>query len=235
MTFIASIGRPVDVVAQTNPAHAPRRYGCVLSGLQASAALIEHDGNQEGIAIELTPLGSRTLLGMPARELFDLSLELSEVVGGSGDELCERLQATDEWSERFAICDDVLLDLAGESTVAPELQHSWTTLVRSGGQLSIDDLAEETGYTRQHLARRFRDEFGVGPKLAARIVRFDRARHMLTSAPPFISLAQVASACGYFDQAHLYRDFLDLAGCTPKELLGEDLPIFQEPSEPNAA
>src|SRR5262245_38099600 len=92
MTFIASIGEPIDVIAQTAPSQPPRQYGCVLSGLQATSAVISHNGNQEGIAIELTPLGSRVLFGMPARELWDLSLELSEVVGGVGTELWERLQ-----------------------------------------------------------------------------------------------------------------------------------------------
>ena len=92
MTLIVSIGNSIDVIGQTDPTQEPRSYRCVVSGLQDSSALIAHDGNQEGVAIELTPLGSRMLLAMPAREIWDLSLELSEVVGAAGDELWERLQ-----------------------------------------------------------------------------------------------------------------------------------------------
>jgi AraC-like DNA-binding protein len=185
MTFIASIGPPIDVVAQTGPGH---------------------------------------LFGMPARELWDRSLEFSDVVGSAGSELWERLQDASEWDERFRTCDEILLRLAGDAGVAPELRHSWTTLVQSKGQLSVSDLAAEVGYSRQHLGQRFRDEFGLSPKLAARIVRFESARRMLQSVPSYVSIAQVASACGYYDQAHLYRDFAELAGCTPRELLGEELP-----------
>jgi AraC-like DNA-binding protein len=227
MTFIVSVGPPIDVVTQTDPKQQPARYGCVVSGLQASPALIAHNGHQEGVAIELSPLGSRAILGMPARELWDRSHELEDVVGRVGGELWERTQHAGMWDERFATCDDILLRLWRLDETSPELRESWHDLVASGGQISVQDLAEETGYSRQHLTRLFRDEFGLSPKLAARIVRFERARRMLQSVPPFVTIAQVATSVGYYDQAHMNRDFAKLAGCTPTEL-AEDVPNFQE-------
>jgi AraC-like DNA-binding protein len=238
MTFIVSIGPPIVVAAQPRPADAPRAYRCVVGGLQESAALIAHDGNQEGVAVELTPLGSRRLFGMPAQALWGTALELGDVAGAAGDELWERLQHATTWHDRFAVCDEVLARLvcrtddpggaggAATPTVAPELARSWQALVASGGQVSVRELAERTGYSRQHLGRRFRAEFGLGPKLAARVIRFDRARTMLQSLPPDVSVADVAAACGYYDQAHLHRDVADLAGCTPRELLADiELPV----------
>ena len=59
LTFIVSIGPPIDVVAQTDPGQSPARYACVVGGLQAAPALIAHDGNQEGVSVALTPTGSR--------------------------------------------------------------------------------------------------------------------------------------------------------------------------------
>jgi len=228
MTFIVGIGPAIHVTAQTDPRQAPHRYGCVLSGLQASPALIAHDGNQEGVAIELTPLGSRRLFAMPARALWDLSVEFADVAGGAGRELWERMQATTDWAERFRVCDDVLSRLDGEDEVAPDLQRSWTAIVQSAGMISVRDLAAEIGFSRQHLSRRFRSEFGLTPKLAARVVRFERARRMLQSVPSFVAISQAAVSCGYYDQAHLHRDFADLAGCTPAELIREEVPFFQD-------
>ncbi len=232
MTFVVSIGSSIDVCAQTNPAQRPERYRSVLSGLQASAALIAHDGNQEGVAIELSPLGCRALLGAPAAELWDLSFESADVMGRAGDELWQRLQPVHSWSERFDICDEVLVRRVGERRVARELARCWRGIVASGGRLSVGRLAAETGYSRQHLTRLFRSEFGLGPKLASRIVRFEQAERALRTAPASVTLAEVATACGYADQAHLSRDFVDLAGCPPRELLGEDLPILQDVSDP---
>lgn len=101
-------------------------------------------------------------------------------------------------------------------------------MVRSGGTASVSTVATSVGWSRQHLARRFGDEFGLGPKLAGRVVRFERARRMLQSTPSFVSMAHVAAACGYYDQAHLNRDFAELAGCAPTIWLAEELPSFQD-------
>lgn len=223
LTLIASIGPSIDVVAQTDPEQAPASYGVVLAGLQASSAVIYHHGYQEGIAIELTPLGCRALLGLPAGALWNTSLECADVAGAAGRELWERLQVLVRWPDRFGACDEILTRLLHpDKVVAPELSYSWKTLVQSGGEAPISTLAAETGWSRQHLTRRFRNEFGLRPKLAARVIRFERARRMIRQTPSFISLAQVAATCGYYDQAHLNRDFAELAGCSPTTWLAEE-------------
>ncbi|MGW4325638.1 helix-turn-helix domain-containing protein [Nocardia sp. NPDC004573] len=230
MTFIVAIGPTIDVVEQTDPRQSPQNYRCVLSGLQASTALITHNGHQEGVAVALTPLGCRTLFGMPAAALWDTSVEFSDVVGPVGLELWERLQYAPTWRDRFTACDQVLSALADpDRSVGPELSWAWRTVVDSGGGIAIGPLAEQIGWTRQHLARRFNREFGLGPKLAARITRFERARRMLAHTPSYVTIAQVAAACGYYDQAHLDRDFADLAGTSPTSWLAEEVPSVQAP------
>lgn len=228
MTFIVAIGDAIDVVEHTDPHQAPTTYRCVLGGLQASPALIAHHGTQEGVAIELTPAGARALLGLPARELWNTSVEFGTIAGSAGSELWERLQGTAGWDARFAVCDAVLGRLLRPREPDATLLRAWQLVVASGGSGSVADLAQRVGWTRQHLTRRFTDEFGLSPKLAARVVRFERARRMLQATPPFLSIAQVAAACGYFDQAHLTRDFVALAGCPPGQLVAEEVPSFQD-------
>lgn len=232
MTFIVAIGPNIDVVAQTDNRQAPDSYRCVLSGLQDGPALISHGGVQEGIGIELTPLGSRALFGMPASELWNTSVEFTDVVGPLGHRLWEELHEHTTWADRFAACDRVLTRLVvPERLVAPELAWAWRTVVGSDGAVSVGALAERIGWSRQHLTKRFGTEFGASPKLAARIARFERAKRMLSNAPSFVSIAQVAAACGYYDQPHLNRDFAELAGCSPTAWLAEELPSVQDPAE----
>ena len=240
MTFIVAIGPEIDVVRQTDPGQRPRRYRAVLSGLQASAALIAHDGYQEGVAIELRPLACRAVFGLPARALWNTSVELDEVVDGVGRELAERLHDTADWSARFDACDDVLLRLlatrrrSGRGTGAePALAAAWSALERSGGTLGVASLADHVGWSRQHLRTRFVDEVGLAPKLAGRVMRVERARQLLLG-PAAVGdsegsrLADIAVRCGYYDQAHLTREFVDLIGCPPGQLLAEDLPSVQD-------
>ena len=229
LTLIASIGEPIDVVTQTDPQQRPDRYRFVVGGLQAGPALIATPELQEGVAIELTPLGSRALLGMPAAELWDLSVEAGDVMGSAADELWERLHLAADWPSRFAAFDDVFCRLVsfGHAPAPAQVGRAWELLTASGGTMGVGELADRVGWSRRHLAARFTREFGLPPKLAARVVRFERATTMLRS-PVRPALADVAAACGYYDQPHLNRDFVELAGCPPLEWLATEFPSVQD-------
>ena len=56
---------------------------------------------------------------------------------------------------------------------------------------------------------------------------FDRARKLLVRRLTHDTerawlLADLAADCGYFDQAHLAREFRALAGCPPSQWLAEE-------------
>ena len=109
--------------------------------------------------------------------------------------------------------------------IAPEVAQAWRTLLATRGAVSVAELAEETGWSPRHLDNRFRAEIGLTPKAAARVIRFDRARRMLMrrvsqGGPP--ALADLAAAGGYYDQAHLAREFRGLAGVPPSRWLAEE-------------
>ena len=91
----------------------------------------------------------------------------------------------------------------------------------------MSELAAGTGWSDRHLTSRFRAEIGLTPKAAARVIRFDRTRrllvrHLTQHAASEYRLADLAADCGYFDQAHLAREFRTLAGCPPSQWLAEE-------------
>lgn len=65
--------------------------------------------------------------------------------------------------------------------------------------------------SQRQYRRRFESAVGIPPKLHQRIRRFRRVLDMLGQAP----MARVAADCGYYDQAHLIRDFKEFTGVTP--------------------
>jgi AraC-like DNA-binding protein len=229
LTLIFTLDEPLTIVTHPDPGQLPGEFGTLLGGLHSTPALITHDGAQSGIQVALRPLGARALLGLPAGELANLDLPAETVLGGVCAELRDRIRTAPRWPERFAILDEILLRLVRASPgvgIAPEVGWAWRRLLRTGGALRVSDLAAGTGWSGRHLTSRFRAEIGLTPKAAARVVRFDRARRLLVTrvgaADGDFRLADLAVDCGYFDQAHLAREFRALAGCPPSQWLAEE-------------
>ena len=98
------------------------------------------------------------------------------------------------------------LDLAVQGAIA--------LLEEAHGGLRVGELASRIGVSRQHLARRFRVQVGVSPKVLARVLRLqDLLRRASGETRP--DWAQLALAAGYCDQAHLIDEFKALTGATP--------------------
>lgn len=229
LTLIVSLDAPVAMAAMPDPGQSPGAFTAPTAGLHTSPARIVHDGDQHGLHLELSPIGARALLGLPASALAGTVVELDELLGRRAGELVDRVAAAAGWAARFAVVDDVLArDLTGQPGPPPEVVRAWQLLVATGGLIAVAELAAEVGWSRRHLAQRFRAELGLAPKAAARVVRFDRARRRLERSDRG-GIADVAAECGYFDQAHLTRDWHDLAGCTPTAwLAAEGLPSVQD-------
>jgi AraC-like DNA-binding protein len=195
-----------------------------LAGMHDAPVVTEFTGHQHGLQADLTPLGVFTLLGRPMPELTNLTPALDDLEAPDLARLPAQLAEAPGWPQRFARLDAVLLRRLESSRARPdpEVAHAWSRLDRTGGAVRVQLLADETGWSRRHLQTRFRDQVGLTPKQAGRVLRFQRAARLLvplaTDAPAGArSITDVAAACGYADHAHLVREFRALAGCTPTE------------------
>lgn len=95
--------------------------------------------------------------------------------------------------------------------------RTWERLRQTSGRLGVGQLVDEVGCSHRHLVARFREQVGLAPKAVARVLRFQASLRLLERGGR--SLADVAASAGYYDQAHLHREFRDFAGCTPSALL----------------
>ena len=255
LTFIITLDEPLVMLAHPDPGQRPGTFDTLLGGLHSAPALIAHEGAQSGIQVALRPLGTRALLGLPAGELAEIDVPAEAVLSGLCAELRTRVLAAATWPQRFAVLDEILLrkmnvaPAAARHDVAPEVGWAWRQLLTSGGTILVSDLADQTGWSGRHLASRFRAEIGLTPKAAARVIRFDRARHLLARQAAASAtgptgptgpmgpgsgyrLADLAAACGYFDQAHLAREFRALAGCPPSQWLAEEFRHIHAAGDP---
>ena len=224
LTFLFCLDGHVEMLANADPARPPGTFTAAVGGLHDSPARIAQGEPQTGVQLRLTWRGARALLGVPAAALAGDTVDLAALLPGRPATLIDRLASAAGWAERFAILDAELTALLrrgrGERGVLPEVGYAWDRLAETGGNLRIEELAREVGWSRRHLAEKFRAETGLGPKAAARVIRFEGACDRLL-APDRPALARVAADTGYVDQAHLSRDFRDLAGIPATAWLAE--------------
>ena len=195
------------------------------TGLSSTYAVTETDRSQEGAQVMLTPLGARRLVGLPLDEVGDRLIDPADLFGAAASETIEHLQETNSHAGRLAILEQEMtrrLALSG-NPLPRDLVWALRRLEASSGRVGVNALAAELGCSRKHLTVRFRREFGMPPKLFARVVRFDHAVRLLRR-DQVASWAGLASACGYADQAHLTRDFREFAGSPPAAFLRRRLP-----------
>ncbi|MDJ0392382.1 AraC family transcriptional regulator [Rhodococcus sp. G-MC3] len=227
LTVILAIDSKVEIVSS------PRQGACAFetlaSGISVAPVTIAHDGNQHGIQLSFTPAGARALFGIPAAALGDWMVDLSDVLPDA-KELVDRVADRSDWNSRFDIVDEILCRSLREQDVDPQLSEAWSRLVDAGGSARVGDVAREVGWSRRHLINRFTAEFGVTPKDSARIARFDRS-HQLLRRIEMPRLSDVAARCGYYDQAHMARDWRDLAGASPSRWRREEKFAFVQDAD----
>jgi len=224
-TLVFNLGAELRV---EYPLETHRRYGAgtgFYTGLGSTHAITETDGSQTGAQVMLTALGARCLLGIPLAEVGDNLIDPSELLGPSAGRIIDRLGETDSPVSRLIVLEQEITRLIERPGNEPPGDIAWALrqIECRGGGVSMTSLAAKLGTSRKHLTVRFTREFGMGPKLLSRVIRFDRSARLARSRPD-LGLAAVAAACGYADQAHLTRDWRQFSGSPPRELLRRGLP-----------
>lgn len=79
--------------------------------------------------------------------------------------------------------------------------------------ISVTDMADRATLSVSQLHREFASRFGITPNQYIREVRIGVARHLLENSE--LSMASVASECGFYDQSHFSRQFKTSTGMTP--------------------
>jgi AraC-like DNA-binding protein len=175
----------------------------VVAGPDTSAFVSPHDG-EPFVGLRFHPGILPRLLGVPASELRNARVTLSELRGGlprrrSLTELVTALASDDPLPETapwsLSLLDHVTNRLAAGSAVA--------------------EVAREIGWSHRTMQRQCAAIYGYGPATLRRILRFRRAVRLLGAGLPYV---EVAARAGYADQPHLHREVRELAGVSLRQV-----------------
>jgi AraC-like DNA-binding protein len=197
-----------------------------LVGTMTTAVVVPGDSS-EVAAVRFKPGGAAPVLGLAAAELTDLSVPVS----GSGCALDLRDVLQDERDSPLRVVAELQRRLLARLASSVGVPRPDATVAHAVARLfgaqppSMSELAHELGWSIQHLRRLFLRHVGISPKELGRVARLQRAVARL-QARRTESLASAAAALGYFDQAHMARDFRLLAGASPTAVRAEAGSIF---------
>jgi AraC-like DNA-binding protein len=201
------------------------RLTSFAAGLHDRQVTTEHGGRSFGMQVDLVPHAARMLFGLPMHTLARRKAPLEDVLDDPF--LVERLHDAKGWTARFELLDETLTTrLAEARPPVAGVAWAWRRMVETDGRIAIGDLARELGWSRKRMVARFREEVGLAPKAAARILRFERARRTVerSGSPDW---AQIAVDCGCYDQSHLINEFRAVTGRTPATFFQDEVTLKQ--------
>jgi AraC-like DNA-binding protein len=162
--------------------------------------------------VRFFPGTAPALLGVPAHELRDRTVELADLWRAAEvRRLTARLDAA---ADPVSALEEVALDWAAGAEPPDPLLRELVAALDAGRPVAA--VADELGLGARQLHRRSLAAFGYGAKTLARVLRLQRALALARDGVPF---ADTAVRAGFADQAHLARDVRDLAGMTLGQLL----------------
>lgn len=139
-----------------------------------------------------------------ATALTDRALAVDDAFGARGKRLMDMLGASA--SLRVAcrrVAEFLERELAGRSFQPLPVR----------GVASVHELVDATGWSARTLRQRVTRQIGLSPKRCLRIERIHRA--MACCNRHDLAWSDIATHCGFADQAHMVREFVDLLGDTP--------------------
>jgi AraC-like DNA-binding protein len=190
---------------------------CFLAGQINGPLLLRPSGPARILGVRFHPHGAARVFHTPVHELtgrFTAIEDLSRTLSG---DLNHALESVDPvGGVEAALWRAQNASRLRESGVAEAVRR--IVLARGGADLA--GLASEAGLSIRQFERRFNASVGLPPKLFCRMQRFIHVFRAIGDQP--CNWVDTAVDCGYYDQAHLIRDFKSFSGETPAALLAED-------------
>lgn len=190
-----------------------------IAGPDTGPVTVEMRAGTQLVGLRFVPGAAGTLLGVPASAVRDARVPLRELWGDRASVLEERLHIAGDARAAALQLQAAVQERMQTSAPIDPVASAVTRALRPGDidLPSVAHLSAAIGVSERQLLRRCDAAFGYGPKMLARILRFQAFVQALRS-PSQLGLAELAIALGYTDQAHLAHETAALAGQTPRQL-----------------
>jgi AraC-like DNA-binding protein len=224
MELIVNLGDPQTLCALDDPKRRTVFRHSWISGERTEPIVIDEAGEIHLAGIRLRPGGAWPFLGIPLREFSGQVVELEDVLGPEIAELRERLGEASGDETRFDLMEE-WLRCRWRTPPTRAVSYAVNLIQRGETAAQIGRIADRIGISHKHLLREFDRCVGLNPKTFARVCAFQRVIQSVGQKAK-VEWADTASKCGYYDQAHLIREFRAFSGLTPMSYLARRGPFL---------
>jgi AraC-like DNA-binding protein len=211
--LVIHLGDPFDRIYQDG--RVERQPPVLLAGQLTQYLSLRPTGCIAVIGIRFHPDGAAGLVDVPQHELVGFTIDVNAVSPALGRSLRAACDSKPQPRDAVDAVKRCLVQWIDGRRPEARMRYAVDMIQRRRGAISIDGLANEIGWTRRHLERRFQAMVGISPKRLARIARFQSALRALEQTDVPQRSTRTALDAGYADQAHFIREFHELAGCAP--------------------
>lgn len=194
----------------------PQAFVC---GQSLTYSEVMTTGQLDMISIVFRPWTAKLFLGTPLTEFYGRNIAAQETGDRTLATLADRINETDDDGRCIALIEHFLISRLH----APANYHlpriaATVQAIGSHPGTSVTELAQTACLSTKQYNRLFAAHVGITPKEFIRIVRMQKALHLLQNGRTG-NLAQLADECGFYDQSHMTREFRAFSGYTPTQYL----------------
>jgi len=224
--LIINLGDPQKLCAPDDPARYTAFSQSWISGERTEPIVIDETGYVHLVGVRFRAGGAWPFLGIPLREFTDQVVELEGILGPEMRALRDRLGEAVDDDGRFDLLESWLAQRARDRTQPTRaVSYALRAIQLGADAVRIGRMADEIGISHKHLLREFERCVGLTPKLLARLCSFQRVICSIGQKPA-VDWSAIAVRCGYYDQAHLIREFRAFSGLTPMSYLTKRGPFL---------
>ncbi|WP_025145855.1 helix-turn-helix domain-containing protein [Pedobacter jeongneungensis] len=173
-------------------------------------------GDLKMIAVVLEPYALFTHFHTAAYELNDETIPLAIFFGQEARDVEEQIINALSTVEAIATIERFLIKrVTALRYLTTDFSMAMRCIYQHHGLISIGNLLQTLPITEKQLERKFSEHVGTSPKKFADTIKLQHFLKLLQKQPDKEKIADLIYISGYYDHAHLNRNFKKMTGFTP--------------------
>ncbi|MBS1803820.1 MAG: helix-turn-helix transcriptional regulator [Acidobacteria bacterium] len=187
----------------------------LVVGARSVYEIVDTSDMADLIGIVFAPGGFPAFASDAADRFSNRSVALEGIWGSDAESLRERLREVEAPQARLALMERFLIERFGEKLTmrgrSPQVNFALRYFAELPSAASVRETSRQIGWSERRFSQVFREEVGLTPKVWCRVQRFQRAVKQLHEGIE-VRWAELALACGYYDQSHFANEFRAFSG-----------------------